>query len=423
MLPVDDAERKTLLVAGAAAGMTTVFGTPIAAIMLAVELLLFEWAPRSFIPVAVAAIVAAVERTYLHMPSPLFPFTGGAAVSLDGLLSWAFVGVLAGLLSCCLSKLIYVAEDSFAKLPIHWMWWPAIGGLFVGFGGLLDPRALGVGSENINHLLNGNITTYSALSLFLVKTAIWGIALGSGTSGGVLAPLLIIGGTMGMCLTSIMPVAAVGFWPLLAMAATMAGTMRVPLTATFFAIEFTGAMHCFLPVMTACVAAYSVTVLVMRRSIMTERLARRGHHVVCEYHVSAFALTRVADVMTKNVQTVSASMTLSGAAAHLVDPATGHPTFPVIDDNGFVTGIIDSPTIIRWRRQGHARTSTLGALLKSAQPTTVYPDEYLGAVVERMNSANIAHVPVIARNGSRLVGYLSWKDIIGSQMHLLTRDT
>lgn len=418
MLPVDDAERKTLLVAGAAAGMTAVFGTPIAAVMLAIELLLFEWAPRSFVPVAVAAIVADVERTYLHMPSPLFPFTGEAALSLDGLLAWAFVGVLAGLLSGCLSKLIYAAEDAFAKLPIHWMWWPMIGGLFVGVGGLIDPRALGVGYDNIGHLLNGDLTTSSALSLLLVKTAIWGIALGSGTSGGVLAPLLIIGGAMGMSLTTVMPVASAGFWPLLAMAATMAGTMRVPLTATFFAVELTGATHCFLPVMTACVAAYSVTVLLMRRSIMTERLARRGHHVLCEYHVSPFALTRVADVMTKNVQTVSASMTLRGAAALLVDPATVHPTFPVIDEHSCVIGMIDPPTIIRWRRQGHSRMSTLGALLKGAKPTTVHPDEHLGAVVERMNSANIAHVPVIARNDGRLIGYLGWKDIIGSQAHL-----
>ncbi|MBS0232271.1 MAG: chloride channel protein [Proteobacteria bacterium] len=414
MLPVNDAERKTLLVAGAAAGMTTVFGTPIAAIMLAVELLLFEWAPRSFVPVAVAAIVAMVERTFLHMPSPLFPFSGDAQISVIGLLTWALVGVLAGLLSGGLSKLIYVTEDAFAKLPIHWMWWPAIGGLFVGIGGLIDPRALSVGYDNIDHLLKGDLTTSSALLLLLVKTAIWGIALGSGTSGGVLAPLLIIGGAMGMSLTMLLPSAAAGFWPLLAMAATMAGTMRVPLTATFFAVELTGAAHCFLPVMTACVASYSVTVLLMRRSIMTERLARRGHHVLCEYHVSSFALTRVADVMTQDVQTVPGSMTLRGAAALLVDPSTTHPTFPVVDGHA-VLGVIDPPAIIRWRRQGHPRTATLAQLLKGTNPAIAYADEYLEAVVEKMNSANVAHLPVIARNEGRLVGYLSWKDIIGPQ--------
>ena len=416
MLPVSDAERKTLLVAGAAAGMTTVFGTPIAAILLAVELLLFEWAPRSFIPVAVAAIVAMVERTYLHMPSPLFPFSGEAQISTIGLLAWALIGVLAGLLSGCLSKLIYAAEDAFARLPIHWMWWPAIGGLFVGIGGLIDPRALSVGYDNIDHLLKGDLTTSSALSLLLVKTAIWGIALGSGTSGGVLAPLLIIGGAMGMSLTMLMPPEAAGFWPLLAMAATMAGTMRVPLTATFFAVELTGATHCFLPIMTASVASYSVTVLLMRRSIMTERLARRGHHVVCEYQVSSFALTRVSDVMAKDFQTVPGSMTLRGAAALLVDPSTTHPTFPVVDRQMRVLGMIDHPAVIRWRREGHQRTVALAQLLDGTSLTITHPDEYLTTVVEKMNSANVAHLPVVTRNDGCLVGYLSWKDVIGSQV-------
>lgn len=415
ILPVSDTERKTLLVAGAAAGMTTVFGTPIAAILLAVELLLFEWAPRSFIPVAVAVIVAGVERTYFALSSPLFPYFADTHVSLRDLVAWVSIGVVAGLLSGGLSKLIYAAEDLFAKLPVHWMWWPMIGGVFVGIGGLVDPRALSVGYDNIDHLLKGDMSEASALSLLLVKTAIWGIALGSGTSGGVLAPLLIIGGAMGMALTAILPAESAGFWPFLAMAATMAGTMRVPLTAAFFAIELTGATHCILPVLTACISAYSVTVLLMRRSIMTERLARRGHHVLYEYHVNPFALARVADVMTRSVQTIPGSASLREATALLVNPATKHPTFPVVDENGRVLGLIDPPAIIRWRGQGRSRAATVGALLEDSSPTTVYPDERLEVVVERMNSANIAHVPVIARSDSRLVGYLGWKDIIASQ--------
>ncbi|RUU50359.1 chloride channel protein, partial [Mesorhizobium sp. M2C.T.Ca.TU.009.01.2.1] len=155
MLPVSDNERKTLLVAGAAAGMTTVFGTPIAAIMLAVELLLFEWTPRSFIPVAVAAIVAEVERTLLHMPSPIFPFSGSMEASVAGLGGWVLVGIAAGLLSGLLTQLVYACEDAFLKLPIHWMWWPMIGGLVVGIGGLIEPHALGVGYDNIANMLDG----------------------------------------------------------------------------------------------------------------------------------------------------------------------------------------------------------------------------------------------------------------------------
>ncbi len=215
-LPVSDAERKTLLVAGAAAGMTTVFGTPIAAIMLAVELLLFEWTPRSFIPVAVAAIVAEVGRTMLHLPSPLFPFLGGMEISLAGLLGWVAIGLCAGLLSGLLTQLVYACEDGFLKLPIHWMWWPMIGGLAVGLGGLIEPNALGVGYDNIARLLDGHVLATAALLLLVVKAIIWSVALGSGTSGGVLAPLLIMGGAMGAVLSGFFPAADPGFWALLA---------------------------------------------------------------------------------------------------------------------------------------------------------------------------------------------------------------
>lgn len=415
MLPVSDAERKTLLVAGAAAGMTTVFGTPIAAVMLAVELLLFEWAPRSFVPVAVAATVSAVERSYLHMPTPLFPFSGDVQISLMGLITWVAVGTIAGLLSGVLTKLVYTTEDLFSKLPIHWMWWPMIGGICVGIGGLIDPRALSVGYDNIDHLLKGDLSTMSALSLLLVKMTIWGIALGSGTSGGVLAPLLIIGGAMGMALTAILPIASAGFWPLLAMAATMGGTMRIPLTATFFAVEVTGAIDCFLPVLAACTAAYTVAILMMRRSILTERLARRGHHILCEYHVQTFALTRVEDVMTRSVQTVPASMTLRDAASFLIDPDTIHPTFPVVDEDRRVLGVLDPPSVMKWRRKRHPRTAQLHDLLQAEKPVIAHPDEHLEAVAERMNSANVAHVPVVNRNTGRLVGYLCWKDIVSVQ--------
>ena len=202
MLPVSDAERKTLLVGGAAAGMTTVFGTPIAAVMLGVELLLFEWRPRSFIPVVVAAITAAVARdcaAYGRRRS--FPSRAVSEISLIGLASWIILGALAGLLACILSQLVYGWEDFFLKLPIHWMWWPMLGGLTVGLGGLIDPRALGVGYENIAAMLQGQLALKALLLLLVVKAVIWSVALGSGTSGGVLAPLLMMGGAAGAALS------------------------------------------------------------------------------------------------------------------------------------------------------------------------------------------------------------------------------
>ncbi|PBB34655.1 chloride channel protein [Mesorhizobium sp. WSM3868] len=412
MLPVSDNERKTLLVAGAAAGMTTVFGTPIAAIMLAVELLLFEWTPRSFIPVAVAAIVAEVERTLLHLPGPIFPFSGSMEASIAGLGGWVLVGIAAGLLSGLLTQMVYACEDAFQKLPIHWMWWPMIGGLVVGIGGLIEPQALGVGYDNIANMLDGHVLAAAALTLLVIKAIVWSVALGSGTSGGVLAPLLIMGGAMGAVLAGILPEATPGFWPLLAMAATMGGTMRAPLTATFFAVELTGNTHMLVPLIAACATAHAVTVLLMKRSILTEKVARRGHHLVREYRVDPFALTRVREVMTTKVESVPATMTLHGAAAFLTAPDTRHPSFPVIDENGHVLGLIDPPAILRWRRAGKHRKTTLCELLAGSKVTLAYPDEYLEGLSDKLLLANVSHLPVVSREDARLVGYIGWKDLM-----------
>ncbi|MER8393190.1 chloride channel protein [Mesorhizobium sp. M1340] len=412
MLPVSDNERKTLLVAGAAAGMTTVFGTPIAAIMLAVELLLFEWTPRSFIPVAVAAVIAEVERTMLHLPGPIFPFQGGMEVSFPGLAGWVLVGMAAGLLSGLLTQMVYACEDGFQKLPIHWMWWPMLGGLVVGIGGLIEPQALGVGYDNIADMLDGRTIATAALTLLVVKAIIWSVALGSGTSGGVLAPLLIMGGAMGAVLAGFLPAADPGFWALLAMAATMGGTMRAPLTATFFAVELTGNTHVLVPLIAATATAHAVTVLLMKRSILTEKIARRGHHMVREYRVDPFALTRVREVMTSEVESVPATMTLHGAAAFLTAPETRHPSFPVVDEEGHVLGVIDPPAILRWRRAGKHRTTTLGELLAGSKVTLAYPDEYLEGLSDKLLMANVSHLPVVTRENARLVGYVGWKDLM-----------
>ena len=267
--------------------MATVFGTPIAAIMLAVELLLFEWSPRSFVPVAIAAITAAVERAWLHMPLPLFPFSGGMEISLVAIGCWVLVGLLAGLLSGVLTQMVYGCEDMFSKLPIHWMWWPVLGGVVVGAGGLIDPRALGVGYANIRQMLQGHMMPASGLLLMAVKGVGMSRARRSAPapSGGIAGAgrLPIMGGGLGTVLAAVLPAASPGFWALLAMAAIMGGTMRSPLTATFFAVELTGNTHVLLPLITACVTAHLVTVLLLRRSILTEKIARRGHHLVREY--------------------------------------------------------------------------------------------------------------------------------------------
>ncbi|MGH6956538.1 MAG: chloride channel protein, partial [Caulobacteraceae bacterium] len=243
LLPVSDTERKILLVAGGAAGMTVVFGTPIAAMMLAIELLLFEWTPRSFLPVAVACVVAAVLRHFSGLEYPLFPFVGDVSITLDGVGGWILVGVCGGLLSIVFTRMVYLTEDWFRRLPVHWMWWPALGAIVVGVGGLIDPRALGLGYANIAQLLQGSFTPEAGAKLLVVKALIWAAALGSGTSGGTLAPLMMMGGAMAAAAAEFLPHAAPGFWPMLAMAAVLGGTLRLPLTAILFTVGVTGNTH------------------------------------------------------------------------------------------------------------------------------------------------------------------------------------
>src|SRR6185312_4688772 len=225
--------------------------------------------------------------------------------------------ICSGLLSGFLTRLVYALEDGLHRIPIHWKWWHALGAVVVGIGGLIDPSVLGLGYANIEALLRGDLAPGQGLSLFVVKTIVWGVALGSGTSGGTLAPLMMIGGAMAAAAVNLLPAASPGFWPLLAMSATLGGTLRLPLTAVFFAIGVTGNVHAMLPLLVCCFAAHTVTVLLMRRDILTEKVARRGHHVTREWHADPFVLTQVKDVMATQVETVPATMTLHKATRFL----------------------------------------------------------------------------------------------------------
>ncbi|HUI56896.1 MAG TPA: chloride channel protein, partial [Bryobacteraceae bacterium] len=246
------AERRTLLVAGAAGGMSATFASPLAAVLLSVELLLFEWKPRSLIPVALASAAAAATRRYIIGMGPLFPTPPHAAfIGPQGLLGCVLVGLLAGGLSALLTLAVYAAEDAFTKLPIHWMWWPILGGFVVGLGGLIFPQALGVGYDTIGSLLQGHVLLATIAGILLVKSVIWAVSLGSGTSGGVLAPLLMMGGALGGLLSAFLPNEGLGFWPLIAMGAILGGTMRSPFTGVVFAVELTHDMNVILPLLLA----------------------------------------------------------------------------------------------------------------------------------------------------------------------------
>ncbi len=415
------AERKTLLVAGAAAGMAAVFATPVAAVLLAVELLLFEWKPRSFIPVAVAAVVASVLRVPLLGAGPIFPLLAHAPLSGSGLAMAAGLGILAGFGSGLLTMLVYACEDLFQKLPCHWMWWPAIGAVFIGVGGIVEPRVLGVGYDTIHGLLRGEYVGAVVLGLFVAKGLVWSIALGSGTSGGVLAPLLILGGALGAFAGSCLPVGDPGLWALIGMAAMMGGTMRSPLTAMVFAVELTRDFNLFPALLIACVCALGVTVLIMRRSILTEKLARRGHHITREYSIDPFELARVQDVMDKEVPAVPASMKLSDLADRVAQgdsELSRRQGTLILDDHKQLVGIITRGDIVRALRQNETAAMTV-AEAGSTDLAFAFPDEPLHAALTKMLIRDVGRLPVVEReNPRRVVGYLGRAALLSARMRL-----
>jgi CBS domain-containing protein len=403
------AERKSLLVAGAAAGMTAVFGTPIAAVLLAVELLLFEWKPRSFIPVSVASAVSFAWRPFLIGSGALFPYATAVVMPWWGLGLCVVAGLVAGAQSSMLTLVLYGVEDLFRRLPIHWMWWPALGGVVVGLGGWIDPAVLGVGYDNIRALLAGTITLGAATTLLWDKGLVWIVALSSGTSGGVLAPLLILGGALGALESHLMPFGDSGFWALLGMAAILGGTMRAPLTATIFAVEFTGNPHLLPQLFVASVAGFGFTVLAMPRSILTERIARRGLHLSREYGVDPFDVMRVSEIMATPVDTLPASMTVKEAVDYFAR-GDRHKSYPVVDKKDRVTAMVSRANILRWTRDGWRADETLGDL--KSEMVTAFADELAGAVADRISETGASRIPVLTRETGKLVGLVARRELL-----------
>jgi H+/Cl- antiporter ClcA/CBS domain-containing protein len=421
-----NAERKTLLVAGAAGGMSATFASPVAAVLLAVELLLFEWKPRSLIPVALASAMAAVVRRYILGFGPLFPVpVHPLFIGPKGLLGCALVGLLAGALSALLTLSVYAAEDAFQRLKIHWMWWPAIGGLAIGLGGLVFPQALGVGYDTIGALLQGSVTTRVIFGVLLVKWFIWAVSLGSGTSGGVLAPLLMMGGALGGLEAMFLPNEGAGFWPLISMGAILGGTMRAPFTSIVFAFELTHDANVFLPLLVGSFIAYGFTVLTLRRSILTEKVARRGYHLSREYAVDPLEILFVREVMRTKVVVLPAASTL-GEIAHSLraDHRQEQRLLPVVNAEGQLVGVVTRGDIShRIEQNGDAALGwPIGDLVRT-NAVEAYPDEPLRLVVYRMVEKGCTRMPVLERTTRKFLGLISLNDLLKARSRHLEQES
>lgn len=409
---LSDAERKTLLVAGAVAGMTAVFGTPIAALLLAVELLLFELRPRSLLPVAIACAVAGFLRPLLMEAGPLFPQQSPLLPPV-ALLSCATAGVLCGGMAWLLSTALYRVEDGFHKLPVHWMWWPALGAVAIGIGGYFQPRALGVGYDVIGDLLQNHLAAGVVATLLVAKAIMWLIALGSGTSGGVLAPLLMLGAGLGTVLAPYLPGGSPAVWPLVFMAATLGGMMRAPIMATVFAYELTHDANALLPVLAASVVAYGFTVITMHRSILTEKIARRGHHIYREYGIDPLERHSVEEVMTATPVSIDADTRVSDVLASHFGSTQRHRAYPVTS-GGMVLGMLDRATLEQASHAVHVRD-----LYGVNAPIVALRGETCRTVAVRLAVHGLERLPVVADAASRqLVGVISRSDMIKSSLSL-----
>ncbi|HEX4125699.1 MAG TPA: chloride channel protein, partial [Tepidisphaeraceae bacterium] len=413
------AERKVLLSAGAAAGIAAAFGSPVAAILLAIELLLFEFRPRSIIPVAFAVTAATVVHAQFEGTGPMFPFTGAppSFPTPSGLIYYTLLGALVGLGAVLLTRGVYAVEHFFEHLPLHWMWQPALGAVAVGIIGYASPRTLGPGYFNLDYLLSNQVVLKTAAVLCILKYLSWSISLGSGTSGGTLAPVFTVGGSLAAVLAIYVsrwfPSASIDIRiaALMGMVAIFAGASRALLTSIVFAGEVTHQSAAMLPVVCGCAAAYLISALLMRHSIMTEKLSHQGIRVPVEYGADDLDHAIVGDVMSKNPTTLKASGVVSETAAWLRSQAgeSLHQGYPIVDEAGCLTGVLTRRDILACERP---QQTPLGALIHRP-PVVVYADCTLRDAVDHMINHDIGRLPVISRSSScNVIGMITRSDVL-----------
>jgi H+/Cl- antiporter ClcA len=426
VLRVSAEERKTLLAAGAAAGMSATFASPVSAVLLAVELLLFEYRLRSIIPVALASAAACGAHMALVGPNPAFAMPTVASPSGAALAIYIGMGVIFGAMSVLVTRAVYAVEDAFEKLPIHWMWWPALGGIAVGVVGVISPHTMGVGYDNIDHILQGSLAGSTVLLFCTFKFVSWCTSLGSGTSGGTLAPLFTIGGGLGAALGAatiwLAPAAGVDarVAALVGMAAMFAGASRALLASVVFAFETTRQPMGLLPLLGGCTTAYLVSAMLMQNSIMTEKIARRGARVVTDYVADFLDRILVWEVAMAPVVVLRADDDLDRVRSWIGTHAAGatHQGFPVVDERDRLVGVVTRRDLL----DESAKAASVRDVIRRAA-VVVFEDSSLRDAVDQMAREGIGRLPVVARDApDRVIGIVTRSDIIASHVRRLEGD-
>jgi CIC family chloride channel protein len=419
------AERRSLLVAGAAAGMTAVFGTPVGATIFGLEVLIFERRPRSLVPIAAACAVADGIRISLAgigliAPEPLFKVPHTAMLTGWPLLEAVVVGLVAGAAAWLMTKAVFASEDFFRLVPIHWMWWPALGGVVIALGGLADPKALGVGYNIINLELANKLALGALVLLFFIKLGIWAFALGSGTSGGIIAPILMMGAAVGGIMASALPAGAEPLWALVGMAATLAAMARAPLTGVVFSLELTQDYQSLLPLLIAVFTAHTVSVLILKRSILTEKVVRQSRiPVSAEYAVDPLDALFVREVMRTDVATIEPDASIEEVYRDLseTEPSRRQRLYPVMDADGSLQGLLPWSVILDQRSRDGSQPASQAML---SHYRAVGPEITVRNLADRMVSQGLGAYPVVDKG--QLVGVVSNVDVLKARQHLLVEE-
>jgi len=419
IMHITASERKVMLTAGATAGMAAIFGTPLASVLLAIELLLFEFSPRSIIPVALACVTAAGMHYALFGTEAVFAMPDIPEPTSIALITYVFLGAAIGVIAALVSKSIYLIEDTFEKLPVHWMWWPAIGAIAVGVVGYFAPYTLGVGYSNISALLSGTLTIQLILGLCFLKFISWSISLGSGTSGGTLAPLLTIGGAfgilLGMFVQRIFPQSDINLptCALIGMASMFAGASRALLTSIVFAFESTMQPHGLLPLLGACIAAYFVSFFLMKHgTIMTEKINRRGVFTPNAYEADILQRLNVEAVMQEDPPVLSGDNTVAEVKEWARESANENlpKNLAVVDDNEDLVGIIILRKVLESKDDDKPVSS-----LVTEKNIYVYNNSQLSFAVDVMHRFKVNFLPVVDRdNKKKVIGVLTPQNVFAA---------
>lgn len=427
IMRISASERKIILTAGACAGMAAIFGTPVAAVMLAIELLLFEYAPKSLIPVALACATGAAMHLLLFDSKPVFQMAPIVPPSGNALLTYILMGGFIGIVASLISKSVYWVEDQFEKLPVHWMWWPAIGAIAVGITGLYAPNTMGVGYENIVDLLKGSLTVSALCVLCFLKYLSWVISLGSGTSGGTLAPLFTIGGALGallgMSILALFPASGITIASaaLIGMASMFAGASRAILTSILFALETTGQVQGLLPLLGACTAAYLVAMLLSKGSIMTEKIQRRGVRTPHSYEPDVLSTINAGDLVKKVAIMVSIESTVGQLRDWLSKNMGRYPYhfLIVIDEEENFLGYVERKRLFG----NHVNESAAVKEILSESTAYVYEEQDAGSVSEIMGSTKMDVIAVLSNKmRNKVTGMITTTEIITAYSNNRSRE-